>query len=133
MVRSAEHPDYAVAYLQGNNNLRPSVGFAGAVVQFLRHIWCVVRLSGDYDLARQTFCHRPTLALAGLGAPMHRGEMELVTLYQQNAGFDPTKLPRNPADNRVQEFIELKDRTNLVCCLLNRKQNVYPALLENCR
>jgi hypothetical protein len=52
---------------------------------------------------------------------MHGSEMELVTLYQKNAGFDAAKLHRNPVDNRVQEFIQFEDRANLVRCLLDRK------------
>jgi hypothetical protein len=70
-------------------------------VQFLRDIGGVVRLSCDYDLARQTFSYRPTLALAGLSATMHGSEMEFVTIYQQNAGLDAAKLHGNPVDNRV--------------------------------
>jgi hypothetical protein len=133
MVRSAEDSDDAIAHLQRNNNFRSSVRFASAVVQFLGDIGGVVRPSCDYHLAGQTFGHRPTLTLAGLSATMHGGEMELIPLYQQNAGLDATKLHRNPMDNRVQEFIQFEDRANLVRCLLNREQNIESALLVNCR
>jgi hypothetical protein len=70
-------------------------------VQFLRDIGGVVRLSCDYDLSRQTFGYRPTLALAGLSATMHGSEMKLVTVYQENAGFDAAKLHGNPVNNRI--------------------------------
>jgi hypothetical protein len=133
MVRSAEDSDYAIAHLQRNNNLRSSMGFAGSVVQFLGDIGGVVRPSCDYHLARQTFGYRPTLTLAGLSATMHGGEMELVTVYQQNAGLDAAKVHGNPVDYRVEEFVELKNGADLLRCLLNRKQNIYSALLENRR
>jgi hypothetical protein len=55
---------------------------------------------------------------------MYGSEMEFDTLNQKNAGLDTAKLHRNPVDDRVQEFIELKDRTNLLRGLLNRKQNI---------
>jgi hypothetical protein len=64
---------------------------------------------------------------------MHGGKMELLTVYQQNAGLDAAELHGNPVDYRVEEFVELKNGTDLMRCLLNRKQNIYSALLENCR
>jgi hypothetical protein len=133
MVGSAEDSDDPIAHLQGNNDLRLSVRFASAVVQFLGDIGGVVRPSCDYHLAGQTFGYRPMLTLAGLSATMHGGEMELVTIYEQNAGLDAAKLYGNPVDYGVEEFVELKNGTDLLRCLLNRKQNIYSALLENCR
>jgi hypothetical protein len=101
VVGSTKDSDYAVAHLQGNNNLRSSVRFASAVVQFLRDIGGVVRPSCDYDLTGQTFGYRPTLALAGLSATVDGSEMEFVTVYQQNGRLDASKFDGNPMDNRV--------------------------------
>src|SRR5437588_8726119 len=64
---------------------------------------------------------------------MHRSQMELVALDQQNAGLVAAKLHRNAVDNGIKQLVQLKDRADFLCCLLHRNQNVYPALLENCR
>jgi hypothetical protein len=60
------------------------------------------------------------------------GEMELVALDPQDAGFNAAKLHGNAMDDCVKEFIELKDGADLLCCPLHRNQNVHASLLENC-
>src|SRR5262249_60713238 len=105
--------------------------FAGAVKQFLRDIRSVVGLPSSKDLAGQTLGDGPALALVRLGAAVHRREMEFVAIHQQNAGLDAAKIHRNAMNDRVEEFVELKDGSDLLRRLLQRKQRVHAALLEN--
>src|SRR5512146_1262423 len=64
---------------------------------------------------------------------MHRGEVKLVALDQQNAGLDAAKLHRNTMDNSVEELVELKYGADFLRRLLHGNQNVHAALLEHCR
>src|SRR2546428_5302629 len=63
---------------------------------------------------------------------MHRGEMELIAVHQQNAGLDATKIYGNPVNDSVEEFVKFKDGADLLCRLLQRQQRVHAALLEDC-
>src|SRR5512133_702691 len=100
-------------------------------MQFLRNIGSVVGPAGGYDLTGQTFGYWPTLALPGLSAPMHRGEVEVVVLHQQNAGLDAAKFHSDAVDDGVKQVVEFKDGADLLRGLLHRNQNVHAALLEN--
>ena len=64
---------------------------------------------------------------------MHRGEVELIALHQQDAGLDTTKIHGHAMNDGVEELVELKDGADLLCRFLQRHQGVYAALLENCR
>ena len=63
LVRRPEDADDPVAHLQGNDDFRAGMRFAGAVEQLLRHIGSVVGLPCGNDLARQTLGDRPPFAL----------------------------------------------------------------------
>jgi hypothetical protein len=59
--------------------------------------------------------------------------MELIAIHQQNAGLNAAKLHGDSVDDGVKEVVELKDGADSLCRLLHGNQNVYTALLENCR